>query len=290
MKRLGLAAAVLSIVFCCGVRELAHATGLLTDDFEGARISKNWSRSHLIANEAWLDKKIVRSGHQSLALKISKSDFNKSCQCQRNEIREAKAVQLDFGTNAWYRFSIKVDKGGKVPEKRWMLASWKQDGNGSPFLAFRYDRGVFYITLESSGVRVLLASSLLDARMIFDLLQINTDGGTSKYGFISDPELYRGKTALKLDYGLSAYLPDPSVDWVDLLVRVKGDLGGNGIVEIYANNKLVVKVSGAIGVANPTGPKQYFRIGHNRDPMPLDSVLYVDHFRRGSSKEAVAQN
>jgi len=137
---------------------------------------------------------------------------------------------------------------------------------------------------------VLLVSSLLDARMIFDLLQLNTDGGTQKYGFISDPELYRGKTALDLDYGLNPYLPDPGIDWVDLLIRVKGDLGGHGIVEIYANDKFIVKAQGAIGVANPAGPKQYLRIGHNRDRMPLDSILYIDHFRRSTSKDAVTQN
>ena len=290
MKGLALGALLLAVMFCVGPQRAAHASGVLADDFEGSHLSKNWSRSHLIANEWWLDKKVVRSGNQSLALKISKTDITKSCQCQRNEIREARSVQLDFGTDAWYSFSLKVDKGGHVPEKRWMLVSWKQDGDGSPFLALRYDRGVFYATIESSGVRVLLASSLLDARLITELLKINTNGANSqKYGFISDPQLYRGKTAIDLSYGLSPYLPDPGVDWVDLVIRVKGDLHGHGILEIYANDHLIVKALGTIGVANSTGPKQYLRIGNNRDPMALDSILYVDRFRRGPSREAVTQ-
>jgi len=271
-------------------QEPSQAMGLLSDDFEAPHISKIWSRSHLIADETLLETKIVRSGKQALELKIGKPDFKQSCQCQRNELREADSVQLDFGTDVWYTFSLKIDKGGQIPQKRWMIASLKQDGDGSPFLALRYDRGVFYITVESSGVRVLLASSLLDARMIFDLLQIKTDGGLDKYGFISDQKLYQGKTALKLDYGLSPYLPDPGFDWVDFLIRVKGDLGGHGVVEIYTNGNLIVRAVGSIGVANPRGSKQYLRIGHNRDQMPIDSTLYVDHFRRGDSKEAVNQN
>ena len=290
MKAPALGVTFLAIMLCSNPQKPVHAMGLLSDDFEGIHISKNWSRSHLIADETLLESKIVRSGKQALALKIGKANFKQSCQCQRNELREADLVQLDFGTDIWYKFSLKVDKGGQITEKRWMIASMKQDGDGSPFLALRYDRGVFYITVESSGVRVLLASSLLDARMIFDLLQIKTDGGSQKYGFISDQKLYEGKATLKLDYGVSPYLPDPGVDWVDLLIRVKGDLGNHGIVEIYANGNLIVRAAGAIGVANPSGPKQYLRIGHNRDQMQIDSTLYVDHFRRGGSKEAVNQD
>lgn len=281
-------ALAVAFLLCFGVEIPAYASDTLFDDFEDKQLSTIWSQSRLLRDQVWMDKKVVRKGRQSLAIKIDARNFDPKCECQRNELRESDAVQLIFGSDIWYRFSIKIEKDTQeIPESRWLLAAWKQDGDGSPFLALRYDRGIFYITMESNATRVLLASSLIDVRMIFDLLQLKTDGGTQKYNFISDPELYRGKTALTMDYGLNPYLPDPSVEWVDMLIRVKGDLSGNGIVEISANNNLIVMVNGVIGTDNFSDNKQYLRIGQNRDPIPLETILYLDDFRRGDSRSEV---
>jgi hypothetical protein len=281
-------ALAVAFLLCFGVEIPAYASDTLFDDFEDKQLSTIWSQSRLLRDQVWMDKKVVRKGRQSLAIKIDARNFDPKCECQRNELREADAVQLNFGSDIWYRFSIKIEKDTQeIPESRWLLAAWKQDGDGSPFLALRYDRGIFYVTMESNATRVLLASSLIDVRMIFDLLQLKTDGGTQKYNFISDPELYRGKTALTMDYGLNPYLPDPSVEWVDMLIRVKGDLSGNGIVEISANNNLIVMVNGVIGTDNFSDNKQYLRIGQNRDPIPLETILYLDDFRRGDSRSEV---
>ncbi len=65
--------------------------------------------------------------------------------------------------------------------------------------------------------------------------------------------------------------------------RIKGGLNGDGLVEVYANGKFIARASGTIGVRDVAGPTQYFKIGHNRHPMPGTATLFVDNFRRGKS-------
>ncbi len=63
-----------------------------------------------------------------------------------------------------------------------MLGAWKQEADGSPFLAMRFEGGVFYITLESAQTRIMLGSTLVDAR---GFLQVVKEQG-QKFGFITD--------------------------------------------------------------------------------------------------------
>jgi len=157
--------------------------------------------------------------------------------------------------------------------------------DGSPFLALRFEGGVFYITLESSQSRVMLASSLIDARAFIQILK---GGQGERFGFVTDKDLYLGDSKVELDHGTAVYLPDPRFEWVDLMVRLKGSLTGDGVVEIYANQKFVVKATGKIGVDSPSGSKTYFRIGHRRDKAKSDAVLLVDDYRRGPTRASVA--
>ncbi|MGI9400143.1 MAG: heparin lyase I family protein, partial [Rhizobiaceae bacterium] len=208
-----------------------------------------------------------------------------SCGCQRTEIKEASSVQLNFGTDVWYRFKLRVsDLTGEVDNSRWMLGAWKQEVDGSPFLALRFEGGVFYITLESSHSRVMLASSLIDARAF---IQVMKGGQGERFGFVTDKELYLGQSKVELEHGKAVYLPDPRYEWVDLTFRVKGGLKGDGVVEIYANQQFVVRATGKIGVDSPSGSKTYFRIGHRRDKAKSNAVLLIDSFRRGLSRDAV---
>jgi hypothetical protein len=166
-----------------------------------------------------------------------------------------------------------------------MLGAWKQEVDGSPFLAMRFEGGVFYITLESSTTRVMLGSTLIDARAF---IQVMKGGGGQKFGFITDPELYVGDNGIQLSHGKVKYLPDPRNGWVDLIFRIKGGLAGDGIVEVYANGQFVVRASGKIGVDAPVGSRQYLRLGHRRDRASTAAVLLIDDYRRDRSLEEVS--
>ena len=144
---------------------------------------------------------------------------------------------------------------------------------------------MFYITLESSQTRVMLASSLIDAGAFIQILK---GGQGERFGFVSDQQLYFGPSRVVLKHGTAVYLPDPRFEWVDLTVRIKGSLEGEGIVEIYANDRFVVRATGKIGVDSPSGSKTHFRVGHRRDRTGSDAILLIDDYRRGPTRASVA--
>ncbi len=263
----------------------ANASEALRDDFEGPELSAIWYDKAAPAQRTSFAQGAAK-GKRALSLSVQAGDFDDSCKCQRTEIRETSGVQLKFGTDIWYRFKLRVSEvTGELGNSRWMLGAWKQEVDGSPFLALRFEGGVFYITLESSQSRVMLASSLIDARAFIQILK---GGQGERFGFVTDKDLYLGDSKVELEHGTAVYLPDPRYEWVDLTVRVKGSLEGDGVVEIYANQQFVAKATGKIGVDSPSGSKTYFRIGHRRDKAKSNAVLLIDDFRRGPTRASVA--
>jgi hypothetical protein len=256
------------------------------DSFEGAGLSEIWDGNFAPADRLALTSGGASAGKQYLALSVRPGDFDPGCKCQRTEIREADAIRPEFGSDLWYRFRIRLsDVSGGLTTSRWMVGAWKQDADGSPFLAMRFEGGIFYITLESADTRVMLGSTLVDAR---GFIQIMKGGQGNKFGFITDADLYLTDNGIQLKHGEIRYLPDPRNGWVDLMFRVKGGLEGDGVVEVYANNNFVVRATGKIGVEAPAGSGQYLRLGHRRDKADTSAVMQIDDFRRGSSREAVS--
>jgi hypothetical protein len=253
------------------------------DAFDEARIDQTrWSFTRLPAERAWL---YSDDGKRVLAIRVKGTDYDKACACQRIELREAERYRIPFGEERWYAFSFRME--GQPPasgSQRWVTAAWKQDAEGSPFLAQRFDQGVFHITLESGATRVLLATARIAARSFPQLLR---DGLGSTIAFISDQNLYAGAADVTVEYGDDPILPDPRKGYVDMLYRVKGGLNGDGLVEIWANGKFIVRARGTIGVPSAPGAKQYLKLGHNRSPMPGTSTIYFDDVRRGASREDV---
>jgi hypothetical protein len=67
-----------------------------------------------------------------------------------------------------------------------------------------------------------------------------------------------------------------------MVYRVRRGRDGQGLVQVWANGRLVVTARGSIGNAG-AGPRTYFKIGMYRDPIADVATLYVDNFRRGRS-------
>jgi len=255
------------------------------DDFEAPQLSALWNDKFAPSGRLSLRAGDAAEGRQFLVLSVRPGDHDANCECQRTEIRESDVVQPEFESDLWYRFSLKLDNiSGGNATTRWMLGGWKQEADGSPFLAMRFEGGVFYITLESAQTRIMLGSTLVDAR---GFLQVVKEQG-QKFGFITDSSLYLTDSGIRLKHGKVKYLPDPRSGWVDLMFRIKGSLDGQGIVELYANGNFVVRASGKIGVEAPAGSRQYLRLGHRRDRAGTGADLLIDDFRRGTSREAVS--
>ncbi|TDW25911.1 polysaccharide lyase-like protein [Rhizobium azibense] len=78
--------------------------------------------------------------------------------CQRAEIRTAKQYWPKYGDEIWYAFSFRIL--GDIPRtgsSRTVIGQWKEPADDSPFLAQRFDNGVFHITVEDKGVRRVVA-------------------------------------------------------------------------------------------------------------------------------------
>jgi hypothetical protein len=265
---------------------LAHPQLAIVEDFEAGPLDERlWSLYRMGERHHWIDTRVVRDGEGALAIRIRGSDLDPACQCQISEIREAPGQRLHFGQEAWYAFSFRIDGRGPVTgDQRWQIGGWKQESDGSPFLAQRFDNGIFHVTLESGNSRVLVATSEGEAHSF--LAQLRNDI-LSRFAYISDADRYDGGDDITMEYGRDPILPDPRRGWVDMVYRVKGGLDHDGIVEVYANGRFIARATGTIGVFGAEDPTQYFRFGHNRAPMPGTSTIHIDRFRRGESKAEV---
>jgi hypothetical protein len=264
----------------------AHSQLSIVEDFEDEPIDETvWSLYRMGERHHWIDRRVVRQGEGALAIRIRGSDFDPVCECQISEIREAPEQRLNFGDDAWYAFSFRIDGRSPVTgDQRWQIGGWKQETDGSPFLAQRFDNGVFHVTLESGDSRVLVATSAGEAESFFAQLRNDI---LSRFAFVSEASKYDGRDDVSIEYGPDPILPDPRLGWVDMVYRVKGGLAGDGIVEVWANGSFIARATGTIGVLDAADPTQYFRFGHNRAPMPGTATIHIDRFSRGSSKAEV---
>lgn len=258
----------------------------VADGFEAAPLDKTkWVLVRMADRRYWIDRQVVREGKGSLAIRVQGGDLEPSCECQLGEVREAVGNRLRFGTDAWYAFSFRIDgKGSLTGDQRWQIGGWKQEVDGSPFVAQRFDNGVFHITVESGKSRVLMATSEGHASGFLEAIR---SGIISQFEFLSEPSLYTQPSDLAVEYGDDPILPDPRKDWVDMVYHIKGGLGGDGIVEIWANGKFIARARGRIGVEGAGGPMQYLKLGHNRAPLPGTATIYYDRFRRGETRADV---
>ena len=168
MRRLLLAAAMALMAAVppawAGEAAISHKDG-----FEKGPIDTSyWSLYHMGERRHWIEHRVVRRGKGALAIRIKGSDYDGTCRCQISEIREALDARVPFGTDVWYGFSFRVEGfGGMTGSTRWQITGWKQEADGSPFVAQRFDEGIFHITLESGTSRVLVATAMGDSRRVF---------------------------------------------------------------------------------------------------------------------------
>ena len=285
LKRL-LAAAV-SVWLMAGLGSPARAAPPIVDGFERAEIDEAiWSLAQVRPSRIWIDRRQARSGHSALALRVEAGDRDCGGRCQRNEIRIANHLRLRFEAEAWYRFSFKIM--GDISEHgsmRWVIGQWKQESDGSPFLAQRYDNGVFHITVQDNDCRVIVAQA---GGHPDGMHAHHANLGYASLVFLSDPYLYDCESDIRIEHGEAPpLLPDPYGQWVDMLYRVRGGRNGRGLIEIWANGTFIARVRGSLGYDDAAGPTQYFKIGHYRYPIAAATTLYFDDFRRGDHRAAV---
>jgi hypothetical protein len=128
-----------------------------------------------------------------------------------------------------------------------------------------------------------------DAFDIRALKQAIVGQNIKKFPFVADPESYSRIDGVKIEPSDMPVLPNPTTGWVDMRYRVRGDRNGNGLIEVWANQRFIVRVTGKIGNDIFSGPTQYFKIGHYRDVDGdyKESTIYFDRFRRSKNRANV---
>lgn len=175
---------------------------------------------------------------------------------------------------------------------RWIMAQWKmepvkkktEDGEDpSPFLAQRFDNGVFHITVQNEACRCLIASAPLPNGKNYPWKDgdaeycVPTDGTGS-----SDNTCTSGLT---VKYGEEPRLESPAGKWTEMEYRVQA--GDDALIEVYQNGRFIVSVKGHIGYPldpDKGKPKTKFKFGHYRDFIPSTDDFNIDWIKISDAK------
>lgn len=221
---------------------------------------------------------------------------------QRAELWEADALHQPFGTEVWYQFAMYIDPSVSPRHGHLVIGQWKQRGGNSPFVAQRFRGRSFTITVEQDNrspgrdpgkaqCRVQVASDAAGA----------PDGATPApsaghgeidpvHGLLpaSRPERPQG-CATDLTVERFSPLPDPFGRWTVMRYHIKATAAGDGFVEVWADGRPIVKVTGRIGFeADKANADQYFKFGPYREPAEGSIQAMLARFRRGPTLADVA--
>ena len=139
----------------------------------------------------------------------------------------------------------------------------ERDGKCSIEIAV--DDGVFHVTVQDEHCRCKVASAP------------NPDGSTdvwsdgkAQYCVWSKPtdEGRPCPAALEVKYGANPVLPSALGQWVEMSYRVQASRSGNAVIEVHADGKFIVQVTGKIGYEpdpEKLPVKTKFKVGHYRE-------------------------
>jgi hypothetical protein len=292
------------------------------EGFEGSDINPAFEPCHRPENDISSTADRARSGSHSLRLSVKPTplferrkgvSFTKKLNpalclvieseamywndgVERAELWEDKSESPLFGDEIYYGFSIWIDEASAPygDFNRLVAGQWKAKTDDSPFLAQRFTGGFFHITLDvdadpsSKGrlapetCKVLLAFGSRPPSPSEQALALNRPAQC-------ELRLQDANNSVTLANELTiergAYLPRPFGRWTDMVFRIKG--GQDGIVQVWADGKLIATATGFIGHTAGLGQVQYFKIGPYRDPAGYEVAFYVDNLSRGQSFEDV---
>ena len=166
---------------------------------------------------------------------------------------------------------------------RWVTAQWKQEPvsptykDPSPVLAQRFDDGVLHVTVQDGDCRCRVASAPMPDGSIWPARS------GAAYDCIStrrrrSRSTRRVQPDLTVEYGGDPVLPSARGTWVDMQYRVQISRSKPAAVEVNANGRFIVKVTGKIGYEPAPGKISLtkFKIGHYRDYLPSIDTMDID--------------
>jgi hypothetical protein len=245
-----LAHAALFLSGCSKVRLVPGSP--VHDGFESPNLSNLWETDKIIAADAVLQSRVVRSGHGALQITLHTSDVyeagrNGDPPSERAELTEAEGLISQEGKRYSYSFSMFIPGDFPIVGRRLVIAQWKQEcprghncDDNAPVLAIRYVSGVLSISQTIGAHRITL-------------WRLNDDS--------------RNK-------------------WLDFRFRVCFSPDSNGSIVGQLNESLVVNYSGPTAYQEdqstgyPTPGRFYFKMGLYRDTMAEPMTIFIDDYSK----------
>lgn len=311
MKASALPIATAAMLCLCSIANAEPANGMLVDGFDGQDFSeagglyyrKNFEQS---AGRAEFQSKVTRTGSGALRLSVHSicPPADDGCS-ERAEIWEKTALRIPYTEGVWYGFAVKFADPMPRDDHRYLIAQWKREiepganGDFSPFLALRLDKGKLFATVETNLLPIVEEAPVdgvcraeeapvwlrPDTNQMRALIAADTTWTPA------DGDLFDTCTAAITIKDHGNALPEPGSGWIDFAIFTKPGPDGSGHIELFANGKPIVTVTGRIGHADKgLGENQYFKFGPYRAAHPGEWALYYDDFRRSSHCVDVLDN
>jgi hypothetical protein len=289
-------------IVSASVPGLSASPELLSDGFENGDFSKSGGlyykrNDEQNAGTVEFQSEVVRSGTGALKLTVNAycKQQQESCS-ERAEIWERKELWVPYDQGVWYGFAVKLAEPIPSDDHRYVIAQWKREiagteGDFSPFLALRLNKGRLFATVETNlvtatrvepeGRAASCPSGETPVWLRPDTNQTRALVATDRKWALVNGERFNACTREITLVNHGHELPEPGSGWIDFAIYSKPGPDGSGHIEIFANDVHVVTIKGRIGHAEKgLGPYQYFKFGPYRDAHDAPWTVYYDDFRR----------
>ncbi len=310
--RMGAALAVATGLLMSGQVMADDWRMVLRDSFEGSDFApegglyyrENFEQT---AGRVEFEPRMGRNGGGALKLSVTPvcPPVDDGCS-DRAEIWEKTELRVPYDQGVWYGFGVRFADPIPQDDHRYLIAQWKReidpgaDGDFSPFLALRLRFGKLFATVETNyippanGLRNVDAAGCPDATPVWyrpETNQMRALVATDPTWTAEDGALYGSCTdAIKVTHHGND-LPTPGSGWIDFAIYTKPGPDGSGRIELYANGKPIVTVTGHIGHADEgLGDNQYFKFGPYRAAHDSVWTVFYDDFRRSPNCSDVLED
>ena len=288
-----------------GAQSHASSVQTLYDGFEGTTFSPTGGLYFKLSHEqkagtVEFQSEVTYRGKRAVKLSVRPfcAEDEEDCS-ERAEIWEKPELWAPYDQGVWYGFAVKFAEPVPKDDHRYVIAQWKREiagtkGDFSPFLALRMNKGRLFATVETN----LLKATKIET----EGKAANCSNGEAQVWLRPETNQTRALVATDANWqpangrrfnACTAELtvmqhgnplPNPESGWIDFAIYSKPGPDGSGHIEIFANDKRIVTVTGRIGHAEKgLGPDQYFKFGPYRSRHDNVWTLYFDEFRRSSN-------
>lgn len=132
------------------------------DDFDKNRVDPAKWRERQIDPHQISFTNDAASGAGAIRVTVADGDNDDNCTkpCQRAELRAHGTLRPRHDDEFWHGFAFRVSGDiATTGSLRTVIGQWKAPGDHSPFLAQRFDNGVFHVTVQDGPRRRVVASA-----------------------------------------------------------------------------------------------------------------------------------